>query len=135
MAREFNLEIDDSINEVIDETPGNSFIALRRLRWSAGSDFKLDIRKWFVNADGTEVAGKGVAFVTEEGPDNLINALLRHGYGNTRKTLDGIKDRDDFLVTVKAVLDENHMDINSVEVQRTVLNGSETFYDPKSIIG
>ena len=135
MAREFNLEIDDSINEVIDETPGNSFIALRKLRWSAGSDFKLDIRKWFVNADGTEVAGKGVAFVTEEGPDNLINALLRHGYGNTRKTLDGIKDRDDFLVTVKEVLGENHMDINSVEVKKTSPNGSETFYDPKSIIG
>ena len=135
MAREFNLEIDDSINEVIDETPGNSFIALRKLRWSAGSDFKLDIRKWFVNSEGEEVAGKGVAFVTEEGPDNLINALLRHGYGDTRKTLDGIKDREDFLVTVKEVLDENHMDINSVKVHKNNSNGSESFYDPKSIIG
>lgn len=135
MAREFNLEIDDSVNEVIDETPGNSFIALRKLRWSAGSDFRLDIRKWFVNADGTEVAGKGISFVTEEGPDNLINALLKHGYGDTRKTLDGIKDRKDFLITVKEVLDENNLDISSVKVIHSSPNGSESYYDPKSIIG
>lgn len=135
MAREFSLEIDDSVNEVVDETPGNSYIALRKLRWSPTSEFRLDIRKWFVNADGTEVAGKGVAFVTDEGPANLINALLKHGYGDTKKTLDGIKDRDDFLVTVKEVLEENNFDLDSVEVSHVSLNGSESYYDPKSIIG
>lgn len=135
MAREFSLEIDDSVNEVVDEAPGNSYIALRKLRWSPTSEFRLDIRKWFVNADGTEVAGKGVAFVTDEGPANLINALLKHGYGDTRKTLDGIKDRDDFLVTVKEVLEENNLNLDSVEVLHASPNGSESYYDPKSIIG
>ena len=95
--REFKLEIDSSIDEVIDEVPGSSFIALRKLRWSENSSFKLDIRKWYTNSEGEEIAGKGVSFMTDEGPDNLIEVLLKHNYGDTRKTLNGIKDREDFL--------------------------------------
>ena len=76
-----NLEIDDSVNEVFDEAPGsNSFLALRRLRWSEKGNFKLDIRKWYTNSEGEEVAGKGVSFLTDDGPNNLINALMKHGY-------------------------------------------------------
>ena len=104
MSREFKLEIDDSINEVFDEVPGSSFLALRRLRWNESSPFKLDIRKWYTNNEGEEIAGKGISFMTEDGPDNLIQALLKHGYGDTQKTIDGIKDRDDFVsIAMKAV--------------------------------
>ena len=39
MPREVKLEIDNSIEEVIDEVPGSSFIALRKLRWSESSPF------------------------------------------------------------------------------------------------
>ncbi len=133
MPKEFKLEIDSSIDEVVDEIPGSSFIALRKLRWSENGPFKLDIRKWFTNSEGEEIAGKGVAFMTEEGPDNLIEALLKHNYGDTRKTLNGIKDREDFLPAVKEIITEKGVDFDSIEVP-SIDSISENFYDPKSII-
>ena len=132
MPKEFNLEIDESINEVIDEVPGNRFIALRKLRWSPESPFKLDVRNWYTNAEGEEIAGKGVSFMTPEGPDNLIEALLKHGYGDTRKTINGIKDREDFLIAVKEVIVEKDIDLDSIEIPDIESVGS--FYDPKSIL-
>ena len=136
MARELQLEIDPSIDEVIDEVPGSSFIALRKLRWSPTSSFKLDIRRWYTSNTGEEIAGKGVSFMTEQGPDNLIQALLKHGYGDTRKTLDGIRERPDFLENVKDVLDEMHSDLGGLIVERAPSTDiEELFYDPKSILG
>lgn len=132
MAKEFKLEIDDSINEVFDEVTGNSFLALRKLRWTENGPFKLDIRKWFVNSNGEEVAGKGVSFMTEEGPDNLIEVLLKHGYGDTRKTLNGIKDREDFNIAIKEIITENDIDLDSIEIP--TLDSADFFYDPKSIL-
>lgn len=131
--KEFHLEIDDSVNEVIDEIPGNRFIALRKLRWTPEGQFKLDIRNWYTNAEGEEIAGKGVSFMTDEGPSNLIEALLSHGYGDTRKTLNGIKDREDFAVAVKEVIKENDIDLDSVEIPDIdSLDGD--YYDPKSVL-
>lgn len=131
--KEFQLEIDDSVNEVIDEANGNTFIALRKLRWFPQGSFKLDIRKWAVNKDGEEIPGKGVSFMTEEGPDNLIEALLKHGYGDTRKTINGIKDREDFPMAVKEAIQEMGIDLDSVEV--STIDDIGSFYDPKSILG
>lgn len=133
MPKEFKLEIDPSIDEVIDEIPGSSFIALRKLRWSENSSFKLDIRKWYTNSEGDEIAGKGVSFMTEEGPDNLIEALLKHNYGDTRKTLNGIKDRDDFLPAIKEIITRENIDLDSVEIP-SIESLSENYYDPKAII-
>ena len=101
---EFHLEIDDSVNEVFDEGVGNSFLAMRRLRWSEDGQFKLDLRKWITNSEGEEIAGKGFSFITEEGPANLVNCLLKHGYGDTRKTLEGLQDREDFIRRTCCVL-------------------------------
>lgn len=132
MAREFQLELDPSINEVFDEIAGNSFLALRRLRWSPTSSFKLDIRKWYTNSSGEEIAGKGVSFMTEDGPDNLIEALMNHGYGDTRKTLNAMKSREDFLPAVKEIITENNFDLESVTIPN--IDSLESFYDPKSIL-
>lgn len=132
MPREFNLELDPSVDKIFDEIPGNAFLAVRKLRWNQNSEFKLDIRKWFTNSNGEEIAGKGVSFMTPEGPSNLVKALLEIGVADTKTTLDGLKDRDDFLISVKEVLDENNMDINSITVTRE--NSSASFYDPKSIL-
>lgn len=134
MARELNLELDPEVNAIFDETPGNAFLAVRRLRWHADSEFKLDIRKWFTDSQGNETAGKGVSFMTKEGPGNLVKALLELGVADTRSAIEGVKDRDDFLVTVKEILEENNMDINSVSIPEHD-NSSATFYDPKDILG
>ena len=45
MPREFNLELDPSVDKIFDETPGNSFLAVRKLRWNQNSEFKLDINR------------------------------------------------------------------------------------------
>ena len=134
MDKKFNLEIDDEVNEVFDEAPGgNSFLALRKLRWMDGAPFKLDIRKWYVNSEGEEIAGKGVSFTTPEGPDNLIEALMKHGYGDTRKTLNGMKEREDFPIAVKEIITENNIDLDSIELES--IDSVGTFYDPKAILG
>lgn len=132
MAKEFNLEIDPSLDVVFDELPGNSFLALRKLRWNEKSPFRLDIRKWYTNNEGQEVAGKGVSFMTPEGPDNLIEALLDNGYGDTRKTLNSIKHREDFLPAVKEIIKENNFDLDSVQIP--TIDDIGSFYDPKSIL-
>ena len=137
MARgnmEFHLEIDDSINEVIDEGTGNSFIAMRKLRWTETGTFKLDLRKWITNADGEEIAGKGFSFITEEGPENLVNALLKHGYGNTRKTLEGIQDREDFIPEAMKILAKKGAISNDL-IHDEYMDEEASFYDPKELLG
>ena len=129
----FNLEIDPEVNEIIDEVPGNSFIALRKLRWNETKDFKLDIRNWYVNSEGEEIAGKGVSFKTDEGPANLIEALLKHGYGDTRKTLNGLSDREDFPIAIKEIIEEKGINLDEIEIPK-LESLDATFYDPKSII-
>lgn len=131
--KEFKLEIDPSVNEVFDELPGQSFLAFRRLRWTESSPFRYDIRKWFTTSDGEEKAGKGVSFMTEEGPDNLISALMRHGFGDTRKTLEAIKDRPDFLPNVKEIIQREGYDLDSVTIASED-NDLQEFYDPKVIL-
>lgn len=130
---EFNLEIDDSIDEVFDEGVGNSFLAMRRLRWTNDGQFKLDLRKWITNSDGEEIPGKGFSFITEEGPENLINVLLKHGYGDTRKTLEGIQDREDFVPEVMNILASKG--ITSENIEEYKQSGQDSsFYDPKDFI-
>ena len=133
---EFNVEIDPSIDEVFDEGVGSSFLALRMMRWNENSPFKLDMRKWFTSPDGQEVAGKGFSFITENGPHELVKALLKHNYGETREVLDQIKGRDDFLYNVKEVLDNLGSDAgNLITVKPYSENESGSFYDPKELLG
>lgn len=132
---DFQLEIDPSLNVVFDEVPGsNSFLALRMLRWNPNSKFKLDIRKWYTNAQGEEVAGKGISFMSPEGPENLVQALLENGYCDTRKTLRGLKDREDFPVALKEIITECGIDLDSINISIDQLEGPATFYDPKAIL-
>ena len=43
---EFSYELDKDFDYTIDEK-GNSFIALRKIKWGNSSEFRLDLRKWF----------------------------------------------------------------------------------------
>ena len=131
----FNLEIDESVNEVFDEAPGsNSFLALRKLRWSETGNFKLDIRKWYTNSEGEEIAGKGVSFITEDGPNNLINALMKHGYGETRGILESISGRPDFLPNVKRVIGNMNTTLDNIDDDQEEDTDAD-YFDPKNIFG
>lgn len=132
---EFNLEIDDSINEVFDEGVGNSFLAMRRLRWNETGTFKIDLRKWITTVDGEEIPSKGFSFITEEGPENLVNCLLKHGFGNTRKTLEGLQDREDFVPEAMRILSKKGALPEGSFANIQDEEGSGSFYDPKEMLG
>ena len=119
---------------VFDEVSGNSFLALRKLRWNPKSPFRLDIRKWYTNAEGEEIAGKGVSFLTPEGPENLVQALIENGYCDTRKTLNGLKNREDFPIAIKEIITECGIDLDKVDISIDQLDSTATFYDPKAIL-
>lgn len=123
----------DDVNEIIDEGSGNSFIALRKVKWDENKDFKLDIRKWYTNSNGEEIAGKGVGFITEDGPTNLIKALIKHGYGNTRQILEQLSEREEFPIAVKEIIVGKNIDIDGI-VLSTNDNVSITYYDPNDIL-
>lgn len=136
--RDSNIQVDileDGINEVFDENnKSNAFLALREIRWNENSSYKLDIRKWFTSTTGEEIPGKGVSFMSEEGPHTLTEALLKHGYGKTQNVLESIKDRDDFLPYVKETLDSLGSDL-SCRITVEKAEDDEVFYDPKEILG
>lgn len=98
------------INNIFDEK-GSTFLAIRKVQWVKEgaepdeSKAKLEIRKWTVQ-DGKEVALKGCAFLTEEGPHNLVKAMIQEGYGNTKEVLTELKHRDDFKEAVEHLNDE-----------------------------
>lgn len=79
--KEFNYETDKDRNNYVVDEKGNSYLQLAYERWNEDSDYKLALRKFYSSAKG-ETAGKGVTFMTEDGPSDLINALLKEGYGN-----------------------------------------------------
>lgn len=78
--KEFNYQTDDTKENYIIEEKGNSYTQLAYERWNEDNQFKLALRKFYSSAKG-ETAGKGVTFMTEDGPSELINALLKEGYG------------------------------------------------------
>lgn len=123
---DFSYKVDENFDYLIEEK-GNQATFFRRVAWG-GRDSKLEIRKWYV--DGSkETAGKGVTFMTEEGPDELVRIMTETGFGKTDEVLDNISKRDDFGVAVKKVLGKGLEEIidqyDSIEL--------EEVYDPRSL--
>lgn len=77
--KEFKYEVDKDFNYTIDER-GNSFIALRKIRWGDNDNYKLDIRKYISTEKGEQMM-KGFSFITDDGPNELSRVLLDTGYG------------------------------------------------------
>ena len=95
----------DKINEVIEEK-GNQFTALRTVQWIKEGDEpdpnkgKLELRRWMIDKDGSEKANKGVVFMTEEGPHQLVEIMVDNNYGNTKNIMKSIIKRQDFKESV-----------------------------------
>ena len=77
---DFRYEIDKNFDYTIEEK-GNTFIALRKIKWGDRDEFRLDLRKYISTEEG-ERMGKGLSFITDEGPSELINVLLDNNYGD-----------------------------------------------------
>lgn len=126
---EIKYTIVDDFDHPFDEK-GNAFLALRKLTWGDNDTVKLDIRKWYTNSSGTETLGKGVSFLTEDGPHELARVLLENGYGNTMEVLNSIKDRADFKSSLVNVLGKNSKELEDLEMGGV----EEEYYDPKEIL-
>ncbi len=120
------------LDRVVDEK-GSCFIALRKLQWGDPNEpedpekVKLDLRKYYSNANGgSEKLGKGVSFLTEEGPHELAKALLESGYGHTEDVLNAVKDRGDFKDAVESVFSKDGKKSSSKD------NGE--FFDPRKLL-
>lgn len=120
---EFNYEMEEGIDHILSEA-GNSFISLRKIRWKETSDFKFDIRKYYLT-NGEERAAKGIS-LDEEACNNLPIALLEEGFGDTKEVLNTIKDRDDFNSALSVLSDEQ---IESVGIDPSTVE-KEEYYDP-----
>lgn len=92
-TKDFLYHVGD-IDEVID-TKGNQVILLRKIAWGENKE-KLELRRWIVDLK-KESPLKGVTFLTDDGPNNLTNVLLKLGYGNTKELLKTLSEREDFL--------------------------------------
>ena len=96
------------IDRVIEEK-GSTFMALRQIAWNVSDDedvepdkIKLDLRKYRMDDAGNEVMQKGVSFMTEEGPNELVHVMLEENFGDTEKCIKILKNRSNFKDAVKA---------------------------------
>ena len=125
----FFYTVQDDFDYIIEEK-ANQFTALRRIDWGNTGNFKLDIRRYYTSSGGEEKMGKGMSFITEEGPSELCKVLLGLGYTDTVDVLKSIKDRDDFRSSLNTVLnnkEDEFYDNSAGEV------GSD-YYDPKELL-
>lgn len=99
--------------EIMDEDPdagvfdtnGDVYLAMREVAWNDGMP-KLELRKWYAGHDGKDdFPAKGFSFLTEDGPDNLAEILVKRGYGNTPVLLDAIAKREES----EEAIDKNSM--------------------------
>lgn len=119
------------IDRVVEEK-GNTFIALRHMKWceaSVDKEFKLDLRKYYMNSEGGETVSKGISFATEEGPHELTRVLAEEGFGHTDEIIEAIKNRDDFMPSLVKAL--NGDDLSKVGVVDVSEYQEEDYYDPR----
>lgn len=133
---EFNMEIVDGFDFIIEEK-GNSYIALRKLKWNEKSAPRLDIRKYMIDSDGNEVIGKGIGFLSDTGPHELVKVMVENGYGKTIQVLEGIKERDDFMPSLSKVLSNSQMgELSEANPDLDFADEEEEqeYFDPRKLV-
>lgn len=123
MAKErneaFQYEVLEGFDFIIEES-GNSSVNLRKISWN-GRPHKLDIRK-YAYKDGQEQMMKGIS-LTDDGANELTNVMVEQGYGDTKRIIKALRQREDFN---ESMLDKD----------AAIEDGDdEDYYDPKQLLG
>ena len=87
-------QIINGFDHIISER-GNTYISLRKVKWTEDSEVKLDLRKYVTKSDGTEQMMRGCSF-DDEAANELTRVLVDTGYGDTRDLIDSLRQREDF---------------------------------------
>lgn len=125
---DFNYEMEENHNNVLSET-GNSFLALRKIRWKETSDFKYDVRRYYIK-DGKEIYGKGCS-LDNNACNSLALSLLKEGFGDTKEIINNIKDRDDFEQALVDSLDKSQLEKTDIDLSKV---DPTEYYDPTTDI-
>lgn len=121
-SKEITMEMEDNFDFIIEEGQ-NTSINLRKISWN-GRPSKLDIRKWSYQ-DGEERAMKGIG-LSDEGANELTGILVEQGYGDTKRLIKAIKEREDYDGSIKE---------NNIEGTKYIDDDSEEYYDPSELFG
>lgn len=84
----FHYDVDPNYDFVLEER-GNTYTALRKIRWGDKEDFSLDIRKYYATEEGERMA-KGCSLMSREGADELARVLVSTGYGENKQIAESI---------------------------------------------
>lgn len=123
---EFKYEVIDDFG-VIDELANRS-LNLRNIRWGDRDKVSLDLRQYYMTENG-ERMGKGVGFLTDEGPNNLVEVMAGLGFGKTLNILNNIKGREDFQRSLNTALGKD-----SEFYDESAGEAADDYYDPKSLL-
>lgn len=128
---DFTYDVNSDFDEIFDEK-GNVVLAAREVSWN-GRPHRLELRKWNISVDGERASG-GFGFLTEEGPHSLTHLLTKRGYGETTKILENVKDREDFLPSLKKVIGNEVLEDCGVNPDDVADIKEEEYFDPKGFL-
>lgn len=115
----FKYEVDPDFDFVIDEL-SNRFMALRKIKWGNSDEYKLDLRRYYSTEDGEKMEkGKGISFLTDDGPNELTRVLVEQGYGLPEDIAEAIMNRSDsvkILESIDSIVDDCNEGIDPKEV-------------------
>lgn len=95
----FHFEIDPNFDFVLEER-GNTYTALRKIKWGDKDEFSLDIRKYYATEGGERMA-KGCSLMSRDGADELVKVLISTGYGNDKQIAEAIcANRDEIVARI-----------------------------------
>lgn len=136
---EKNYEIDENSQRIIDER-GNTYLMMAKFRWFGKGDFKLGLRTFYSTSDGEKI-GKGVNFLTEDGPHELTKALLEDGYGHPQEIAQTLRksrpeifgavmdELNDMTVEEKATCEDAYVNCDDFSDE------DEEMFDPEDLLG
>ena len=121
MGKEISMDIQENFDFIIEES-GNSSTNLRKISWN-GRPHKLDIRKWAIQDDGTERSLRGIT-LTDDGGHELTNVLVEQGYGDTKRIIKALINRDEYEDVMQ------HLDDDDEYID----DSEEMYYDPSELL-
>lgn len=105
-TKPFHFEVDPNYDYVLEER-GNTYTALRKIRWGDKDEFSLDIRKYYATEEGERMA-KGCSLMSREGADELTRVLVDTRYGDDKLLAKSICDnRPELAARVYDIITEN----------------------------
>ena len=131
----FHYDVDPNYDFVLEER-GNTYTALRKIRWGDKEDFSLDIRKYYATEEGERMA-KGCSLMSKEGADELTRVLVDTGYGEEKQLAKAICDnRVELAARIYDSIVENKDLKDTVEdiIVNHLADEEEEYYDLNEVI-